>query len=204
MDKRALALRCCALGLLSLLVASKSLPAQGVRVIAARTWPLDSIVSRFEAGVRANAANNLGSEIMFEIARLSASHTARKDSLLDRLEHLVVSNPDKRVRVYAAYEIAFAGERGGNRMPIPGVVHRLARIYHSTAHADVRSPILDQLPLQAERAAAIALLRSVASEPDPGNDGRGPHGYFSLGDPRTEALARLTEMVRVEGHPSPP
>ena len=194
MDKLARALCCCALSSFSLLVISEPLPAQGLRVVAARTWPVDSVVSRFEAGVRANAANNLGSEIMFEIARLPASCTARKDSLLDRLEHLIVANSDERLRVYAAYEIAFAGEGSGNRVPVPGVVRRLTRIYHSTAHSDVRHPILDRLPLQAERAAAIGLLRSIASEPDPNNDGSGPHGYFSYGDPRTEALARLTEM----------
>jgi hypothetical protein len=58
----------------------------------------------------------------------------------------------------------------------------------------VRLAIRNTMPEQADRRAAAAFLRTVAAEADPTNDGSGPHGYFSVGDPRTEALSRLAEM----------
>jgi hypothetical protein len=39
----------------------------------------------------------------------------------------------------------------------------------------------------------VALLRQIAAEPD--ESGPDPvHGYFSVGEPRADALARLAEM----------
>jgi len=148
----------------------------------------------FDVDMRGRVVNSMGNDVAFSIFYLPPSFEARKDSLLDGLERLVMASSDQFVRRSAAGRIAFAGEGGSNWNAVPGVMRRLARIYRSTEHSEVRLTILSQVPLQADRAAAAALLRSIAREPDDANDGTGPHGYFSYGDPRTEALSRLSEM----------
>jgi hypothetical protein len=165
-----------------------------MRVIAARTWPVDSVLARFEADVRNHVVNSLGSDIVSSILHLPASYAARKDSLLDGLEHLALSSREDVVRRMAVGYIGFAGKGGATWSRVPGVMNRLARIYRTQGDVGVRLAVRNQLPLQAERAAAISFLRALAREPDDANDGTGPHGYFSFGDPRTEALARLAEM----------
>jgi hypothetical protein len=177
------------LGCLSTPVLAQPRPAE-----RARGWPIDTVLARFEADARGNVVNGPGFDVTYSMIGLPDRYIARKDSLLDGLEHLAMSSSNADVRIRATYALASAGKGGANWSAVPRVMHRLARIYRSTSHPDVRSPIRDQLPLQAERAAAAALLRSIAREPDDANDGTGPHGYFSYGDPRTEALSRLSEM----------
>jgi hypothetical protein len=144
--------------------------------------------------MRQRVVNSMANEVAFSIIYLSEGSTARKDSLLDGLERLALSSDDGFVRSAAAGRIAFAGEGGTNWHPLRGVMARLVRIYHTTAHPDVRLTILDALPLQSDRGPALAFLRSVASAPDPTNNAGGPQEYFSFGDPRTRALTKLTEM----------
>jgi len=180
--------------LVPLVFSSAPLLGQPLRPDRARTWPIDSVLARFESDARGNVVNGRGLSMTYSIITLPDAYTARKDSLLDGLEHLVMSSSNADVRIRAAYALATAGKGGATWSAVPRVVNRLTRIYRTTSHPDVRSPIRDQLPLEADRAAAAALLRSIAREPDDANDGTGPHGYFSYGDPRTEALSRLSEM----------
>lgn len=160
--------------------------------------PIDSILARFERETRTHDNTGIGVQLIV-LTLTSGSYVARKDSLLRGLERLSDASTDKGVRAFAAQMIASAGEEGGAGPPLPGIVQRLERIYHRHAGNDdgdygARLAIVSSLPLQGERAAAAALLRSIASEPDPGNDGMGPHGYFSIGDLRTEALWGLAAM----------
>jgi hypothetical protein len=160
----------------------------------ARAWPIDTVLARFESDARHNVVNGSGFQVVYSIITLPDAWTARKDSLLEGLEHQAMSSSDPDVRIRAVYALATAGTGGESWSAVPRVMGRLARIYRSTSYPDVRSPIRDQLPRQAERASAAALLRSIAREGDDANDGSGPHGYFSYGDPRIEALSRLSEM----------
>ena len=184
----------CRLVLMFLLVhGATALEAQGRRVITPHNWQIDSVIARFEADVRAGVVQSLGSDLVFDILDLPGAYTARKDSLLDGLERLATSG-DRTVRQTATFRIALAGETGRAAPPVPGVLPRLLRIYRGSAPWLVRSAITDRMPMQADRRGAAAFLRSLAAEADSTNTGMGPHGYFSHGDPRTEALARLAEM----------
>ena len=117
---------------------------------------------------------------------------ARRDSLLNGMERLALTGRTRDIRHVAALNLAVAGT---SDMPIPepGVVARLLRTYRNQTDPAVRLTIRNQPPLQVERQAAAAFLRSNAVEPDTSAE-MGPHGYFSHGDPRTEAVARLAEM----------
>ncbi|HET7462277.1 MAG TPA: hypothetical protein VFJ82_13575 [Longimicrobium sp.] len=157
------------------------------------TWPIDSVLKRFE---RDKAALR-SSPVPYEILDLPRSFAARQDSLLDGLERLALdrgTNID--VRRSSVLVLATAGEVRSGYAPLPGVMRRLARIYRAQPLVDpsmLRAMIRAALPMQNERASAIALLREAASEPDD----RGPdpvHGYFTVGEPRTDALAQLALM----------
>jgi len=159
--------------------------------------PVDSIVAVFERETRAHVYTGDGVGLIVEVTNAPGRYSARKDSLLNGLERLVDISPEKHVRSTAAQWIAFAGEAGRAAPPLPGIVRRLERIYRrhgNNQDTGVRISILSSLPLQGERVAAAALLRSIAAQPDPSNNGTGPEGYFSVGDPRTEALAGLSKM----------
>jgi hypothetical protein len=78
--------------------------------------------------------------------------------------------------------------------PIAGVVDRLLRIYCGNTEWGVRNAILNVLPQQRDRRASAAFLRSIAAEADTTNRWQPVHGYFTQGDLRTAALARLSEM----------
>lgn len=166
--------------------------AQGIAPVE----PIDSIISRFERETRAHdpatrAVHVIGTEFA------TGPYSARKDSLLDRLERLANFNTDENVRAFSTQMVASAGELGRASPPLPGIMQRLERIYRRRSGSDDyrgRLLIVSSLPLQSERRAAAVLLRSIASEPDRGNNGTGPHGYFSVGDLRTEALAGLASM----------
>jgi hypothetical protein len=180
--------------LLALLVSAAPLPAQTPFSERARSWAVDSVLSHFERDVRARVINSLGSDLVFTIISLPAAFAPRRDSLLDGLERMALTSDNEHVRHVAAARIAFAGRVDETASPLPGIMARLTRIYHAHADPLVRISIRNSMPGQAERRAAAALLRVIASEADPTNDGRGPHGLFSVGDPRTEALSRLAEM----------
>lgn len=159
--------------------------------------PVDSIVALFERETRAHSYTGDGVGLIVEVTNAPGRYSARKDSLLDRLERLVDTSPDKHVRSTAAQWVAFAGEAGRVAPPLPGIMRRLERIYRRRGNNQdpgVRISILSSLPLQGERGAAAALLRTIASQPDTTNDATGPEGYLSVGDPRTEALAGLSQM----------
>jgi hypothetical protein len=168
------------------------LPAQGSTPVE----PVDSIVARFERETRAHdpatrAVHVIGTEFA------TGPYSARKDSLLDRLERLANFSTDENVRAFSTQMVASAGELGRASPPLPDIVQRLERIYRRRSGGDdhrARLLIVSSLPLQSERRAAAVLLRAIASEPDPANHGTGPHGYFSVGDLRTEALASLARM----------
>ena len=168
------------------------LATQPVHQDPARSWAVDSVLFRFESEVRGHVMRSYGSEIVFRILELPDSYLARKDSLLDGLQHLALTNEDEDVRRRAAGWIAFAGESGRRSPPVAGVFLRLVRIYRAS-DASVRLTVRNRLPLQADRKAAAAFLRSLAAEPDT-TTRFGPEGYFAFGDPRAEALARLAEM----------
>ena len=169
------------------------LTAQSLTQIAERTWPVDSVLSRFEADVRANTANGVGENAVARIIDLASPYSARKDSLLNGLERLAVTHSDRYVRQAATLWIASAGEVGRTAPPVRGVWPRLLRIYRSNTAWVVRSTILDQSPMLVERPSALALLRSVAAEQDTTTP-MGPEGYFGFGDLRIAALSRLAEM----------
>jgi hypothetical protein len=169
------------------------LRAQADRVDRARTWPVDSVLARLEADVRANLVQSMGARLTYDVFYLGNAFAPRQDSLLDGLERLALTSDNDTMRREATSLIAFAGQVGRPSPPVPGVFPRLLRIYRSNTAWLVRALIRDQMPEQAERRAAAAFLRSIAAEPDTGS-GTGPHGYFAIGDPRTEAVARLAEM----------
>jgi hypothetical protein len=156
---------------------------------AARTWPIDSVLARYEHDIRANAVPSLGSNLVFDILDLPQRYRARQDSLLDRLEHLALTSESQTVRIEAAFRLAYAGETGRESPPLPRIMLRLARVYHALNDSGTRLAIRNSLPLQAERDAAIALLRSVAAEADTASFHTDWHG-----DDRVEALVRLSEM----------
>lgn len=118
--------------------------------------------------------------------RLSSS-PAHRDSILNGLQRLALESEDMNVQLYAT---SYLGDAGG-MIAGSSVVAQLRHIYQ--LRPLVRLTVLDKMPLQQERAAAAAFLRTVAAEPDP--NGPDPvHGYFSNGDLRIQALARLSEM----------
>ena len=179
--------------MLLLLFGCAPLRAQAERADRARTWPVESVLARFEADIRAHVVQSLGARVTYDIIYLPRVYAPRQDSLLDGLERLALTSENAKVRQEATAMIAFAGQVGRPTPPLPGVLPRLLRIYRSNTQWLVRALIRDQMPEQVERRAAAAFLRSVAAEPDT-SSGSGPHGYFSHGDPRTEAVARLAEM----------
>jgi len=158
-----------------------------------RTWPVDTLLVRFEREVRVNDTRRFASQFITAALRLPITYKSRQDSLLTGLEQLALKSVDTKVQQAAALEIAAAGEIGRGPPPIPNALPRLVRIYRRHDDPALRLTIRNQMPLQVERRAAAAFLRSIAAEPDT-SAGTGPHGYFSHGDPRTEALARLAEM----------
>jgi hypothetical protein len=175
------------------LMASSSLDAQASWTDRPRTWPVDSVLARFEAGERSRANPNGADDLVYGILYLPAAYSARKDSLLDGLERMALTSDADRVRQAATSFIAFAGQ-GGHIVPGGGsVLARLLRIYRADSQAAVRFTIVNRLPLLTERRAAAAFLRTIAAEPDT-TRGHPIHGHFSHGDLRIEALARLAEM----------
>lgn len=169
------------------------LHAQAARATSAGLLPVDSVLRWFEADVRTHVVQSSGSRLVYDILDLSHPYLARQDSLLDGLERLALTSTDRNVRQIAAARIAIAGEIGRTAPPRSGVLSRLVRVYRGNSAWLVRSTIMDRIPFLAERRAGAAFLRSIAAEPDT-SSGIGPHGYFAMGDPRTEALARLAEM----------
>jgi hypothetical protein len=167
--------------------------AQADQVDRARTWPVDSVLARLEADVRANRVQGMGARVAYDVIYLPSAFAPRQDSLMDGLERLALTSDHDAVRREATSLIAFAGQVGRPSPPLRGVFPRLLRIYRSNTAWLVRALIRDQMPEQAERRAAAAFLRSIATEAD-SNSGVAPHGYFAIGDPRTEAVARLAEM----------
>jgi hypothetical protein len=158
--------------------------------------PIDSILARFERETRAHETAGHGMSFIV-LTLTSPGFSARKDSLLNGLERMADVNADHEVRAFAAQMVASAGEDGNAGPPLPRVMQRLERIYRthgSNEDYGVRLAVVSSLPLQGERSAAAALLRRVASDPDPGNNGMGPHGYFSVGDLRMYALRGLAAM----------
>ena len=152
-------------------------------------WPVDSILSVFERDVRARAINNRGSRRVFAILYAPEGYAARRDSLLDGLERLALTSDSEHVRHSATSNFAVAGT---TEVPFPkeGIVPRLMRIYQSKNAPLVQLSIRNYLPVQADRPAAAALLRSIAAGPDP-FAGQRPD---PIGDDRVEALHRLSEM----------
>ena len=158
----------------------------------ARTLPVDSILARFAA----DRIHNRLTHVAYDVLELPHSYATRQDSLLDGLERLAAAG-DRYVASSAASMVAFAGQAHDRGAPLAGIVPRLARMYRVASSqrddAGVQRAIRASLPLQADRNAAAALLRSIAAE----HDSRGPdpvHGYVTVGEPRVEALARLAEM----------
>jgi hypothetical protein len=175
------------------LLAASSLEAQSGWTDRPRTLPVDSVLARFEAGERSRANPNAANRLVYDILYLPRVYSARKDSLLDGLERMALTSDAHRVRLAATSFIAFAGQ-GGHVVPGGGsVLARLLRVYRAGDRADVRLTIINRLPLLTERREAAAFLRTIAAEADT-SGGQGPHGYFSHGDLRIEALARLAEM----------
>jgi hypothetical protein len=172
---------------------SSPLNAQAFRTDPSRSWPVDTVLARFEAETRARAMPSPASDLVLAILDLPASYSTRKDSLLDGLERMALTSGDERVRQFATSCIAFAGQ--GERLAPPrgGVLTRLLRIYRADSPPLVRLTITNRLPLLTERREATAFLRTIAAEPDT-SGGRGLHGHHSPGDRRIEALARLAEM----------
>lgn len=160
--------------------------------------PVDSILAHFQRQTRARARTGDGVTLILNVfSRPPGGYSPRQDSLLNGLERLVDFSDNRDVREFAAQMLAAAGEEARAAPPLPGIVRRLERIYHRHGGNEdygIRTSILPSLPLQRERGAAAALLRTIASQPDPGNNGTGVEGYFGVGDPRTGALAGLSEM----------
>lgn len=159
-----------------------------------RTWPVDSVLARFEQETRRGAAWESGSRGVCQILALSAPFRARRDSLLDALERLAMTSDHRQVWSAAAARIACAGQPDQGPPAATGIIARLTRMYHRTQDVGVRSNIMDRLPEQAERLDAAALLRSIAAQPDPHLHRR----MDDIGDVRTEAL-RLLAMMGGEG-----
>lgn len=170
-------------------VAERPLDAQQ-RGDPVRTMPISVVLAQVGDVTREMSA------LPYGILDLPRSYAARQDSLLNGLERFGLTSPDGVVRRRAVRLIARAGDVRPGHTAIPGIVSRLRRIYLAQAEIDpamVRSTIRALLPGQTERAAAVALLRAVAAEPDD----RGPdpvHGYFSVGEPRADALAQLAKL----------
>jgi hypothetical protein len=175
--------------LLVLLLALGPVPLLAQDQDAARIWPIDSVLARWEHDIRANVVPSLGSHLVFGILDLPQTYHARQDSLLDGLEHLALTSNNPIVRQRAASRLAYAGAAERESPPLPRVMSRLVRLYWAQNDAGVRLAIRNRLPLQAERGAAAALLRAVAAEADP--VALRPD---LIGDDRAEALARLSEM----------
>lgn len=149
---------------------------------------VDSILSAFERDARTRASPSSALSDVREVLRQTA-FPARGDSLLRGLQQLALQSADVNVQHYAT---SYLGDAGSESRRI-SIVEGLQRIYRVRNTPLIRLTVLDKMPLQQERAAAAAFLRSVAAEPD--LNGPDPvHGYFTSGDPRTQALARLSEM----------
>jgi hypothetical protein len=147
---------------------------------------VDSILSAFERDARERVSPSRARSELMQVLRLSPS-SARRDSILDGLRRLALESEDVNVQRYST---SYLGDAGG-MVAGSSVVAHLRRIYQ--VRPVVRLTVLDKMPLQLDRSAAVAFLRSVAAGPD--LNGPDPvHGHFSNGDPRTEALARLSEM----------
>ncbi len=145
---------------------------------------VDSVLARYKR----NPGGNLESSHLHHLLRYTNS-SARRDSLLNGLEHLALSADDARLRSSAALWLASMGEADAP-LPRQGIVARLGRIYSANEAWLVRYTIQQQLPVQAERRTAAALLRSIALQPDTSSDPR----VGDMGDLRFEALYRLSEM----------
>jgi hypothetical protein len=155
----------------------------------AYTVSVDSVLSRFEHHIRAGGGNNIGLSWVIQNLR-NPVPKPRVDSLLNGLERFALTNGHERVRNLASQLFLMAGERDSPR-PVHGLVPRIERIYRANPPGGVvRFTIRHQMPQQADRRAAAALLRSIAVEPgsDPGPD------PDDMGNPRIEALAGLRRM----------
>lgn len=124
----------------------------------------------------------------------------RVDSVLDGLEALGASSPDRRIRMYATAALASAGSTTRERPP--GVLDRLERLYRAAPDGEGRR-VIPLLASQAPRPHAISLLRDVATAPpsSPWSDaaslaistleGMGEDGRRALRD--LHAQGRVTE-----------
>ncbi|MBB4637772.1 hypothetical protein [Longimicrobium terrae] len=149
---------------------------------------VDSTLSVFKRDARQRVLVSRGADLVMGILQRPAA-PARRDSLLNGLQRLALESDDPNVRLDATN---YFGTAGSWRQRI-SIVEGLRRIYQSRDSLRLRSMVLDKMPQQADRAAAVGFLRSVAAEPD--LNGTDPiHGLFTNGDRRTQALARLSEM----------
>lgn len=155
---------------------------------ASSDWSVDSTLSVFAREARQRVLVSRGADMVMRILQSPAS-PARRDSLLNGLRRLALESDDANVRLDATN---YFGEAGGWRQQI-SVMDGLQRIYQSRDSLRLRSMVLDKMPRQIDRAAAVVFLRTIAAQsdlnrPDP------VHGYFTVGDLRIQALARLSEM----------
>lgn len=157
---------------------------------------MDSILAHFERQTQAHSHTGDGVGLILDvISRPPGGYSPRQDSLLNGLERLVTLSTNPDVRSFAALMLGSAGEAAHSTSPLPGVVPRLERIYRRLERNEdhgARSLILSSLMLQGERAAAAALLRAIASQPDTCECLM--EGDFQIGDLRLEALVSLGAM----------
>jgi hypothetical protein len=174
---------------LFLLSYAGALAAQSTLPASTYVVPADSVLARWERDARSGVVNNLGTVWIIHNIRNPVPRP-RLDSLLNGLDRFATSSDSEQSRHAAVGLLLLAGEADMPR-PIPGIVARMARIYHDAAAPRiVRFTIRRRLPFQAEQRAAAALLRSIAAEADP-NPGAPRH---DMGDPRIEALGALRQM----------
>lgn len=106
------------------------------------------------------------------VARGRGNTPEVRSAALDGLEAIVRGSvPSSReVRWGATLMLASAGSVNATP-PMTGMVARLERLYREVDHRDVRRFVVSSLIRQAERAAALAFLRSLLEKPTAGFPG---------------------------------
>ncbi len=118
--------------------------------------------------------------------------TETVEGVLDGLERLALSSNDRRVRVDAVVWLSTAGRTSATRTPYSGVVARLLRLYETSEDRAVRMAAVSSLVRQADAAAAVSFLETVAREDR--RDDRAAKAVQNLtgyGDQGRAALQRL-------------
>lgn len=175
------------------LVSRTSAGAQSTGRYTPRTVPIDTLIAELERSAGNGGVGSYRAVLITSVLSDRSVSSARRDSLLSRLESVALSGRDEMARLLATGYVAFAGTSSNSESVAS--IHRLSRMYERAADRGVRISIINSMVTQIDRPAAVAFLRTIATQPDPATP-RTMEVYVDDGgsDLRIRAIQQLAQM----------